>query len=672
MGIFNSDSNNSQTSVDKATGTIAGVFNSIKGINRTDSITPIALVGRNGDREKPGFTPNESYTTLDKNDNWFGNLLDTHPDFNGKSSRVLYPRSKSQLNFKELSTSDRFDLSKDFPKVEGEPYSTRDWHVIFNDTSMDYFKHGIQIIEEKNNDLRSEKNSRETWDGSEESTPSRLSQILNDTTGTKGTSYENSDPVMFGFEIIVDLINSPLLNGSVEDFIAQFPYVNEIASRRKVMNDFRQQFLKLFKTKGTFRTVPDKETISIKTSNYANTSAQSKLFSSGKPAYMSYYLKKVGGLENLIETNGPDKRKGLVDYRKDTIKLTFTEDVSLNMGTLAYLYKLLYWSKPNAKNIVPENLLRFNCDIIVSEVRHFNRVRKGASNGDLEVIKDNLSRHIYTLNECQLWFDQPAHEGEVDLGNIKSFDDFVVTMDYKYVTSKFERWTPDGAGFGKYVAYNNGAIWKVGNPGARSVVGATATTIDGYSDDKDIAVPRFYTNSGGNTLRQNGVGTPIIMDSYNRSSVINEPVTNPNPTGGTSSKQGRTTDETEDGNVPDANSSGKSKKKFKEGLDAFKDRSAKAAQNLATSLKSTVEKELKAKINTRLSLLNNTLDKVRNESGVGRMREPTNVYTGVGGPGSPISAAGFFDIQNALRDFAGDSLGGALGGLIKGGNNPLF
>jgi hypothetical protein len=635
--------------------TIAGLFNSIAGINKTDGITPISLIGRGGNREKPGFTPNESYNTLGKD--WFGDLLESHPDYSGKKKSI-----------KDLSTEDRFNLSKDFPKTEGEPYSTRDWHLIFNDTSMDYFKHGLQVIDGKNSQLRSEKNARETWDGYEEGVPSRLAQVLGDTDGTKGTPYENTDPVMFGFEIIVDLVNSPLLNGSVEDFIASFPYVNEIATRRKVMADFRQQFIKIFKTKGTFRVGPDKPTASIKTSNYANTDSGSKMFSSGKPAYMSYYLKKITGLEKLIEANLPDKNKSLVEYRKDLLKLTFTEDVSLDMGTLAYLYKLLYWSKPNGKNIVPENLLRFNCDIVISEMRHFNRVRKGITNGDLEVIKDNLSRYVYTLNECQFWFDQPAHETEVDLSNPKTFDDFVVTLDYKYATTKFERWTPDGAGFGKYVSYNNAAMWKVGNPGARTVIGASASN-EAYSDEKDIAVPRFYTNSGGNTLRQNGVGSAIVMDSYNPSFTVNESVEKPLGSSASSKKSG---DETQEGDAMDEKKALR-KKKRKEGFDAFKDRSTKAGKQLGNSLKSTLQREVRSQVNTRLRLLNNTLDKIRNEAGLGRMREPTNVYKNyLGDNPLGISSATFFDVQNSLRDFAGNALGGKIGGLIKGGNNSLF
>ena len=285
------------------------------------------------------------------------------------------------------------------------------------------------------------------------------------------------------------------------------------------------------------------------------------------------------------------------------------------------------------------------------------------------MVKDNLSRYIYTLNECQFWFDQPAHDVEIDLSNTKTFDDFVVTMDYKYATTKFERWTPDGAGFGKYVSYNNGAMWKVGNPGARDVIGPSGSN-NAYADEKDIAVPKFYTNSGGNTLRQNGVGIAIVMDSYNPSFTINESVEKPK--GGSASKSKKSGDETEEGDAMDEKKALR-KKKRKEGFEAFKERSAKAGKALGSKLKTTLQREVRAQVNTRLRLLNNTLDKIRNEAGIGRMREPTNVYTSyLGDNPLGISSGSFFDVQNALRDFAGDALGGKIGGLIKGGNNPLF
>jgi len=324
-------------------------------------------------------------------------------------------------------------------------------------------------------------------------------------------------------------------------------------------------------------------------------------------------------------------------------------------------------------------------------MRHFNRVRKGITNGDLEIVKDNLSRYVYTLNECQFWFDQPAHDSDVDLGGIKTHDDFVVTMDYKYVTSKFERWTPDGAGFGKYVSYNNAAMWKVGNPGARTVIGASAS-VEGFSDEKDIAVPRFYSNRGGNTLKQNGVGSAIVMESYNPSFTINESVEK--PVVGSASSSKKSGDETEEGDAMDEKKALR-KKKRKEGFDAFKERSSKAGKALGSKLKKTLQNEIKAQVNTRLRLLNNTLDKLRNEGGLGRMRAPTNVYSshpahagmdresnlpnyigggviGGGAIAAGVSPTAFFDVQNSLRDFAGDALGGKIGGLIRGGNNPLF
>ena len=78
-------------------------------------------------------------------------------------------------------------------------------------------------------------------------------------------------------------------------------------------------------------------------------------------------------------------------------------------------------------------------------------------------------------------------------------------------------------------------------------------------------------------------------------------------------------------------------------------------------------------------MLNDTLDKVRNAYGVGRMREPTNIYKvpyyyeGINNiTGNNISNNFFYDVHNSLREFAGDAVGGKLGSLIKGGNSSIF
>lgn len=674
MSIFNQDSNNKEgSSVDKAKGTISGLFNSPKGLNRTFDKSPIGLTDRNGKRQSPGFTPNNSYVpNKAKNDNdaWYGVLLESHPDYTGNSE--FYRYSKKNITSKDLSTSDRFDRSKVYPDFKNnakdpeQKFSTRDYYLLFNDTSTDYFKHGLHIIDNKT-PLRSDKNTREAWDGREEGTPLRLDNVLRDTTGRGGTPYENTDPVLFGFELIIDAVSSPLLNGSVEDFITQFSSISEVGARKYVLADFKQQFVKLFKTKGNVFVDQDSNgqiKTSIKTTNYSNSESQTNVFEPGRKAYMSYYLKKIQGLELLIEANQPNKKKYLTDYRNDVIKLVFNEDVSSNMGTLSHLYKLLYWSKSNGKNIIPENLLRFNCEIIVSEVRNLNRVRKAIDTGNLEVIKDNVSRFIYSLKECQFYFDQPAHDNEIDLSQpTKEFDQFTVTMDYKYVTSKFERWVPDERGFGSYVGYNNGALWKVGNPGSR---GTQSTVNAGTIDDN--SVPKFFT-AGLNAFKYNGVKTPIVLESYSSNDFI---ITNVNPTSNTG-------DESDGPNETSPSSNGQRSSGTKNAFETFKQNSKKASQKLAKNLERAVKNELQAQINVRLRLLNNTLDKIRNAAGIGRMREPTNIYKvpymwqGIAsGLGGQVSSRFFFDVQNSLRDFAGDAVGGKIGGVFRGGNNTTL
>lgn len=687
MSIFKKDNVGSDeaSSIDKAKGTIAGVFNSIKGVNRTNGGSPIGLVDRDGKRQPPGFTPNSYFSTAvatSDNDTWYGSLLQAHPDYTGNSGWYQYPSNVGEKI--DLTTSERFDKSKSLPNFKDEQVdasvrlSTRDNFLLFNDSSTDYFKHGLHVIDEKT-PLRSEKNNRAAWDGHEESTPLRLSNVLRDNTGRGGTPYENTDPALFGFELIIDAVSSPLLNGSVEDFIDQFKSISEVGSRKYVMSDFKQQFIKLFKTKGSVfidQTANTQTKTSIVNNGYPNSDSQSNLFESGKKAYLSYYLKKVAGLNMLVEANQPTKKKYLVDYRNDIIKLTFSEDVSLTMGTLAHLYKLLYWSKPLGKNIIPENILRFNCDIIISEVRNLNRVRKAMDTGNLEVIKENVSRHIYSLKECQFWFDLPAHDDEVDLAQApKEFENFIVTMDYKYVTSKFERWVPDSTGFGTYVGYNNGALWKIGNPNSRG----TQSTV-GAGTLNDNSVPKFFT-SGLNTLKHNGVKTPIVLKSFavNQDVINNESFKKDAPVDANPTGTNNTGDESEGSNetAPDRKSARKQARK--DSFENFKQNSKRAGQKLAKNLEKAVRNELQGQINLRFRLLNNTLDKIRNAAGVGRMTEPTNIYEvpyfyqGISnGLGGQVSSTFFYDVHNSLRNFAGEAIGGKLGNIAKGGNNTNF
>ncbi len=399
----------------------------------------------------------------------------------------------------KLSVEQRFNLSKDIPKkkedLQKSPYSMRDIPVIFSDYRQDYFKHGLQVID----------NLGKPVTGIEGAPDALLSEY-------KGTPFENNDPVMFGFDIIIDAVSSPLLNGSVLDFINQYSSINEIAARKVVYEDFKNQFTKFFRTKGTVRINNEALLaggISRTTTNPANLDANQSIFWPGKKAYMGYYLKKISGLELLSESNKGDAFKYLPEYRKDMITLEFFEDVSLSLGTLAHLYKLLYWSKPNGKVMIPENLLRFNCDIVISECRSFLRTRKDVASGNLQLVKDNLSRHVFQLRDCQFWFDKSVVPNDVDLGGQgpQVFDTHNVSFDFKYVAERFEKFVPMGD-FGTYIGYNGGAIWKVGNAGERE-----NRNLESGGTTTDSSIPKFLT-IGKNPFSENGVAevnTPFII-----------------------------------------------------------------------------------------------------------------------------------------------------------------
>ena len=588
---------------------------------------------------------------------WIGHLLNSHLEsdyYNQFTKNFVSTDTKQKLE--ESTTS----------KVESEAYSARDYYLRFNDQGTDYFRHGLHIDGYTN--LKSGKDSREAWDGSGD--PFRVASFTN-------TPYENNDPVTYGFEIVIDALSSPLLNGSVEDFIAQFSYISEIATKGIVIDDFKRQFTKLFRTKGSVKTMTysaddvlinnqrDGQSMASNTtgllSTYANTETPTNLYRPGKKAYMSYYLQKIAGLTKLTEGNTSADKKYMTDYGTDIITLTFLEDVSATMGALAHLYKLLYWSKPNGKNLIPENLLRFNCDIIVSECRNFNRVRKASSTGDLEIIKDNVSRYIYQLRECQFYFNTMPHDDIIDMGNIKQHETYDVTFDYKYSSTKFEKWIPDAEKFGQYVGYHNGALWKIGNKGMRD------TRKEGAFITTDTSVPKFFT-VGTNALRGNGVTKAIILDAFG---TIREPIETI-PTLTPKSAQTMTTapptiEKPGDSVGEDEEAKGAKKedrkKKVKEGLDKFKENSKKVGVNLAKGAAKFVFNEVNNQISMRAKLLEDTINKARNLLGEGGISgDPKRVYPR---PYSPHSLGIFFDVRNDLFNFVGEEVAGVIGGAMQ-------
>jgi hypothetical protein len=529
-----------------------------------------------------------------------------------------------------LDTTDRFNLSlpDDLPRknrqdLANKPYSTRDLLSIFGDYSTEYFKHGLQVID---NVGTLPPNLDDYYKSGQNANYKK--------TTFNHTPFENNDPVIFGFEIVFDDINSPLLNGSVSDFLNLLGNVSEIRARQKVYEEFKYQFTKFFKTRATVRY--DEEQLSItKSRNFGSpeTEKNQKISESGKKSYMSYYLKTIAGLEKLVESNTPTEKNYIADYNKDVITLTFNEDISASIGTLAHLYKLLYWSKPNGKGMVPENLLRFNCDIIISEVRNFARIKKSGNN--LETIKDNVSRYIYSLRECQFYFNTVPHDPTIDLSQPKTFDAYSIQFDYKYSALKFERFVPVGnTGQGKYVGYDSGAIWKIGNAGERE------NRTNQIVNLVDSSVPKFFTD-GQNKYNQSGVTEPIVIKLANSQDIGQLETIPPQPVEGQVVSENPTPDE-----------------ESKQGLKNFKESSkkfAKAAADRTTDavIAATKTEFGRIKGQARRSLLG-LLGKV---TGINGISPPKNVYNNLANtPGGRI----FYDVRGQLINFAGDALGDFL------------
>lgn len=625
------------------------------GINKTDGNSPIGI-SIDGKVSKPGFTPNEAYKTKNEGmapNGWFGDLLKSHID--SKDSSLT-----------DLDISKRFDLQQNHN--ENEPYSKRDTLVRFNDLSTDYFSHNFYI--EGKTPFQNGKNERETFTGEGSLSKLRLKNFTN-------SSYENNDPVIYGFELIIDAVSSPLLNGAVEDFIQQFSSISEIGSRSNVLYDFKTQFIKLFKTKGNVKinSIPTTPTMSSmggvnSLQSIVNSDGPSDIFKPGRKAYLSYYLQKIDGLSNLVEKNTGEKKSYLTDYGKDLIKLSFLEDVSGTISTLSHLYKLLYWSKPNGKGVIPENLLRFNCDIIVSECRNFNRVRKSLDSSDnLEIIKDNVSRHIYSLKECQFWFDKMPHDDSIDMGSIKTYDSYDISFDYKYSTSKYEKWTADPKNFGQYVGYNNGAIWKIGNKGARDARSVESDSNSGISIP-DYSVPKFYT-AGTNTLKHNGVTKAIILEQYKITEEEDKTKTDVNQIDSNTTVNDNSNNSKKQGDElgEDEQNSGAKKEDRKStnksALDSFKENSKKIAKNALKKTANFAIGEVNNQIKIRARLLEDTISKIKNTLGMGGLStEPKNVYPK---PYTPHSFGIFFDVRNELFNFIGED----IATILQSGSNTI-
>jgi hypothetical protein len=245
----------------------------------------------------------------------------------------------------------------------------------------------------------------------------------------KSTNFNNEDPVNFGYDIIINYANSPLFNGGIENFIDKFSSYSEVKTRKDVISQFKSQFFKFFKIDAS---------TSVK--DYKGNSVMEPDEFGGKYVPRTYYLKKLSGLDNLTESINSDKPKQFIDYGNDYLTLTLNEDVTVNMGYLASLYKILSWSRINGKKMFPDNLLRFDMQIVVTESRKYNKVNKNnkSTQASIDNYADVISRYRYNIYECQFFFEKMSHDDSIDMSALDISQGFDIKINYKYATVNFE------------------------------------------------------------------------------------------------------------------------------------------------------------------------------------------------------------------------------------------
>jgi hypothetical protein len=183
---------------------------------------------------------------------------------------------------------------------------------------------------------------------------------------------EFDQPTMLGFTIELDEAQSPLFN-ELQNFFDRYARKNvEIKARMSIYEELLTQLRTFFHSQET-----DKNEQYIK----------------------SHYINSVAGLTNL--------NKKFIEYGTDKLTFTLQEDISMHVTYLTTLWNNLCYSYETGRRIIPENLMKFNLRIKISEIRNFtslSRIHQINPEADdqeiLDALRSRISCMIYTLWDC--------------------------------------------------------------------------------------------------------------------------------------------------------------------------------------------------------------------------------------------------------------------------------
>jgi len=246
--------------------------------------------------------------------------------------------------------------------------------------------------------------------------PDYIGQNTNNKQNTKNLIGEEQyeDPLILGFEISFNT-NSPLFYGtdieestaynSIGYFLNKYSDINDIEWRKDVWIEFKNRIFSIFNKSDT---------------------------NDNKKYSKSYYINKISGLENLI--------KKITNYGEDKLTITLNEDVRMISWYISELYNTLSYSYKNKRWMIPENLLRFDMNIKIHDIRNFIMPFRSENKIEYEISKK--STIMFTLHDCSFIFNESKN---FDNDIIQSGYDQQIpgysSLDFNIIYKSVTRWT---------------------------------------------------------------------------------------------------------------------------------------------------------------------------------------------------------------------------------------
>jgi len=191
---------------------------------------------------------------------------------------------------------------------------------------------------------------------------------------------EHEDPTYLIFDIKIDYNNSTLFAGRTQTTNNLLKIIED-DNYKKIPEFEKDNRLIIF---GKFKNI-------IQKIFPGDLKEEFKFYS-----YKEHYIESVSGLNVL--------NKKIINYPEDHITFTLSEDIEMSIQYLTELYNNLIYSYDTHRILIPENLLRFNMMLVISDFRNMKK--------DINTINKEISKMIYILHDCQFDFFESKNFGE--------------------------------------------------------------------------------------------------------------------------------------------------------------------------------------------------------------------------------------------------------------------